>query len=121
MVYNTAERESGLFILKVVDNVWLSGLLKGLPAYFSNMLTKTMLYKLQEIFLGHHEISILALQDKIREMHNECDTIPQYIEALEDAQQQAKCVKMPIDNATLVMYATRSMLSTDRYPKANDL
>ena len=28
---------------------------------------------------------------------------------------------MPIDNATLVMYATRAVLSTDRYPKANDL
>ena len=46
-LYNTAERESGLFILKVVDHVWLSELSKGLPAYFSNVLVKTMLYKLQ--------------------------------------------------------------------------
>ena len=39
----------------------------------------------------------------------------------EDAQQQAKCVKIPIDDATLVMYATRAMLSIERYPKANNL
>ena len=57
----------------------------------------------------------------MRKMHNEWETIPQYIEALEDAQQQAKHVKMLIDDATLVMNATRAMLSTERYPKANDL
>ena len=28
---------------------------------------------------------------------------------------------MLIDDATLVMYATRAMISTERYPKANDL
>ena len=79
-----------------------------------------MLDKLQEICLGHHEINILALQEKMRKMHNECDTILQYIEALEGAQQQAKRANMPIDDATLVMYATRVMLSTEQYPKANE-
>ena len=54
-------------------------------------------------------------------MHNKWDTIPHYIEALEDTQQQAKRAKVPIDDATLVMYATRAMLSTERYPRANDL
>ena len=29
--YNTAQRESGHFILKVVDRVWLASLSKGLP------------------------------------------------------------------------------------------
>ena len=43
--------------------------------------------------------------------------IPQYIEALEDAQQQAKRANMPIDDATLVMYVTRVMLSTERNPR----
>ena len=86
-VYNTAKRENGQFILKVVDNVWLPGLSKGLPTYYSNVLAKTMLDKLQEICLGNHEINILDLEEKMRKMHNECDTIPQYIEALEDAQQ----------------------------------
>ena len=32
-VYNTAKRESGRFILKVVNHVWLSELSKGLPTY----------------------------------------------------------------------------------------
>ena len=114
VVYNTAERESGLFILKVVENVWLSGLSKGLPTYFSDVLAKTMLDKLQEICLGDHEIDILDLQEKMSKMHNECNTTPQHIEALEDAQQQAKRTEILIDDATFVMYATTAILSIQR-------
>ena len=120
-VYNTAEHESGCFILKVVDHVWLSELLKGLQTYFSDVIAKTMLYKLQEIYLGNHEIDILVFQDKMCKMHNEWETIPQYTKALKDAQQQAKHAKIPIGDANLVMYTKRAMLSTERYLKANDL
>ena len=62
-----------------------------------------MLDMLQDICLGHHKIYILAIQYKMRKMHNECDTIPPYIKVLEEPQQQAKRAKMPIDDATLVM------------------
>ena len=65
-LYNTAERESGLFILKVVDRVWLSSLSQGLPTYFSDVFAKTMLDKLQETCLGNHETDILDLMDKMR-------------------------------------------------------
>ena len=112
--YNTVKRESGRFILKAVDPVWLSELSKGIQTYFSDVLTKEMLDKLQEICLGNHKIDILALQDKMRKMHSDWETIPQYIKALKDAQQQAKRANMPIDDATLVMYATRAMLSKER-------
>ena len=111
-VYNTTKRESGRFVLRVVDHVWLSELSKGLPTYFSDVLAKTMLDNLQEICLGNHKINILVFQDKMRKMHNDWETNPQYIEALEDVQKQAKRAKMPIDNATLIMYATRAMIST---------
>ena len=120
-VYNTSERKSGRFILKVVDHVWLLELSKGILTYFSDVLAKTMLDKLQEICLGNHKIDILVLQDKMRKMHNKWEKIPEHTEELEDAQQQAKCAKMPTDDATLVMYAARDMLPTYRYPKENYL
>ena len=44
--YNTAERKSGRFTLKLVDHVCLLELSKGLPTYFSDVLAKTMLEKL---------------------------------------------------------------------------
>ena len=80
-----------------------------------------MLDKFQEICLGKHEIEILVLQAKMRMMHNEWEMIPQYIEELEDAQQQAKRAKMLIDDANLVMYVIRAMFSTERYLKSNYL
>ena len=80
-----------------------------------------MLDKLQEICLGNYDIDVLVLQDKMRKMHNEWETIPQYTKALKDAQQQAKHAKIPIGDANLVMYTKRAMLSTERYLKANDL
>ena len=89
--------------------------------YFSDVLSKTMHDNLQDICLSNHEIEILVLQDKMRKMHNKWDTILKYIEALEDAQQQAKSANMPINDATLVMYASRAILSTEKYPNANDL
>ena len=70
VVYNTSKHESGLFILKVVDHTWLSELPKGLLTYFSDVLAKTILDKLQEICLGNHDIEILVLQDKLRTIHN---------------------------------------------------
>ena len=73
-----------------------------------------MLDKPQEVCLGNHEIDILDLQDKTYKIHNECNTIPQYIEALEDAQKQAERAEMPIEDATLVMLATKAMLATER-------
>ena len=106
-VYNTSGRKRGLFILKVVDHVWLLELSKAPLTHFSDVLTKTMMDKLQEICLGKHNIDILVLQDKMRKMHNKWETIPQSIESLEDAQKQAKRAKTLIGNATLAMNATR--------------
>ena len=120
-LYNCAQRNSGHFILKVVDRVWLAALSKGLPTYFADVLAKEMLDKLQEICLGNHEVDILDLQDKMRKMHTEVETVPEYVEALQDAQLQAKRAKMPIEDTTLVMIATKAMLSTGRFPKADDL
>ena len=52
---------------------------KGCQHILSDVLAKTMLDKIQEVCLGNHKIEILDLQDKILKMHNECDTIPQFI------------------------------------------
>ena len=53
-------------------------------------------------------------------MYTQHDTIDQYIQALEEAQQQAARVGMPITDATLVMIATKVMLATQRFPTTND-
>ena len=55
----------------------------------------------------------------MRTMHVSTDTIPQYIAALEKAQLQAARAEMPIPDNYLMMVATKAMLSSERFPRAN--
>ena len=80
-----------------------------------------MLDYLQELCLGNHEVDILFLMDKMRQMHHVFETSPQYIEALEKAHKQSERAEIPIADSTLVMIATKFMLETKRYPKADDV
>ena len=69
---------------------------------------------------GTKQVDLLALQDKMRMMYFRTDTIPQYIVALEKAQLQASRVEMPIPDNYLMMVATKSILSSERFPRANE-
>ena len=80
-----------------------------------------MLDHLQELCLGNHGVDILVLMDKMCKMQHVFETIPQYIDALEKVQKQVERVEMPISDATLVMMATKSMLETKCYPKADEV
>ena len=78
-----------------------------------------MLDQLQVVCTRHHAIDLLDLQDKMRTMHVSTDTIPQYIAALEKAQLQAAWAEIPIPDSYLMMVATKAMLSSERFPRAN--
>ena len=56
----------------------------------------------------------------MRTMHISTDTIPQYIAALEKAQLQAARMEMPIPDNYLMMVATKAILSSERFPQANE-
>ena len=120
-LYDTSECKTSIFILWAVNDIRLSKLSKGMPTYYSELFAKTMLDHLQELCLGNHEVDILILMDKVCKMQHVFETIPQYIDALEKAQKQAEIAEMPIAEATLVMMATKDMLETERYPKADDV
>ena len=117
-VYATAERKTSLFILWAVDNIWISEFSKGMLTYYSKVFAKMMLDHLQELCLGNHEINILVLTEKMRQMYQVFETTPQYVNLLEKAQKQAEIAEMPIADVTLVMMVTKAMLETERYPKA---
>ena len=82
--------------------------------------TKDLLDQIQVVCTGHHAIDLLALQDEMRTMHVTTDTIPQYIVALDKAQLQAVRAEMPIPDNYLMMVATKAMLSSERFPRANE-
>ena len=54
------------------------------------------------------------------EIHLKVDSITEYIEAMEKAQEQVERVDNMISDAIMVNIATKAMLSTERSPKTND-
>ena len=78
-----------------------------------------MLDHLQGICVGNHAIEILDLQEKMQVMHIEHDSIAQYIQALDEAQQQTSRAGMPIMDATIFMIATKAMLATHWFSTIN--
>ena len=53
-------------------------------------------------------------------MHVTTDMIPQYIAALKNAHLQASREEMPIPDNYLIMVVTKTMLLSERFPRANE-
>ena len=114
-VLETAERETRSFIIDTFDKAWYSELYEPVN-FYSLVTTRQMLEHLQGICVNNHEIDILDFQDKMRVMHIEHESIAQYIWVLEEAQQQAARMGLPITDETLVMIAKKTMLATHQFP-----
>ena len=112
--------EANRFIVRVVADAWISPLSKGSPTFYAKRMTKELLEQLQVVCTGHHTIDLLALNDKMQTMHVTTDTIPKYIVALEKAQIQAERADMPILDNYLMMVLRKAMLSSEKFPRANE-
>ena len=79
-----------------------------------------MIDHLRKICLGTHGVDILEFQDQMRELHLKVDSIPEYIETMEKAQGQSERAEDKIEDSMMVNIATKVMLSTERFSKANN-
>ena len=52
--------------------------------------------------------------------HLEVEGIPEYINMLEDAQRQARRAERTIADETLLLFASTAMLTSERFPRANE-
>ena len=60
------------------------------------------------------------LHNEMQRYHLDIDGIPEYINMLEDAQRQAGLAVRTITDNTLLIFASTAMLTTERFPRAND-
>jgi hypothetical protein len=118
--YRAATTESNKFCVAVFGRTWISSLSKGSPIHFAEATTNELLQAARKACTGLHVIDLLDLQDKMRDMHLTTDTIADYIEALKDAQNKAKRAKNPVSDEYLVMVATKAMMGSQRFPRADD-
>jgi hypothetical protein len=64
---------------------------------------------------------MISLRTNMHNYYTQADSIPQYINMLEDAQKKATRAGMPIANVELVMMASAAVLAAQHFPgKVND-
>ena len=67
-----------------------------------------------------HALDLLALHIEMQSYHLEVEGIPDYTNMLEDAQRQAGRAGHAISDKTLLFFASTEMLTSERFPRAND-
>ena len=72
------------------------------------------------VLTGRHALDLLALHNEMQRYHLEVEGIPEYINMLENAQRQAGRAGRAISDDTLPLFASTAMLTSERFPRAND-
>ena len=118
-MFDTVERKACRFINDSIEDVWLAELKKKYTIYAESTALE-LIEHLYKTCLGTHEIDVLDLQDQMRELQLKADSIPEYIEKMDKFLEQSERTDNKIPDATMVNISTKAMLSTERFPKAND-
>ena len=105
-------------ILTVVEDMWIHEL-KDNNTFYAGVTSHQLITHLKYFAGGLHTITNPSLQNKMQTFHLKTEGIPEYINALEDSQKQAKQSNHPINNGTLVLIATNAMLTTKKPPCTN--
>ena len=107
------------FNIAVVGDIWIRELCDPISQYNDAAPWAIMLH-LTTNCVGIHALDVLTLQNAMQKYHTECEIIPMYINVLEDAQKQSGRAGNTIPDAQLLLISTTAMLSTQRFPSAND-
>ena len=118
-VYDTAIRCTSNFIIAVVEDTLICELRDPISRYNDAAPWAIMLH-LTTTGVGIHALDMLTLQNAMQQYHTEYESIPTYINTLEDAQKQSGRSRDKIPDAQLLLISTTAMLSTQRFPSEND-
>ena len=119
--YKTARRETVHFILRVVEDTWVHEL-RDTIKFYTDVEPLALITHLRHHANGKHAFDLLSLMDQMRQYHLEYEGIPEYINALEDAQKMAALSDAinKIADGTLLLIASTSIHKTQCFPRANE-
>ena len=107
------------FVLAVLADTWLQEL-RGAETIYTKVAPKDLLSHPQAGCTGRHALELLALHNEMQRYCLEVKGIPECINMLEDSQRQAGQAGRTISDETLLLFATTAMLTTERFPRANE-
>ena len=106
-------------MLAVVADTWVREL-RDLDTIYMEVDPQDFFAHLQAGCTGRHALDLLALHNEMQRYHIEVEGIPEYINMLMDAQRQAGRSGHTITDDTLLIFASTVMLTSKRFPRAND-
>ena len=117
--FETVRLETTQFVLAVVADTWVREL-RDTDSLYTEFIPKDLFAHLQVGCTGLHALDLLALHNEMQQYNLEVKGISEYINMLEDAQRQAVLTGRTIADETLLLFASTAMLSSKRFPRAND-
>ena len=88
--------------------------------YYTLVTAGKILSHLQATCRGLHAPDVLALKNEMQHYHIDSEGFPEYINEIEDAQEKAERANNPINATTLIIIATKMMISTEKFPQSNE-
>ena len=107
------------FVLAVVAGTWVRELWDSNSLY-TEVSPKDLFSHLQVGCTSRHSLDLLVLHNKMQRYQLKVESIPEYINMLEDVQRQAVRAGRTISYKTLLLFSSTTMLTSDRFPRAND-
>ena len=117
--YEATERAVAKFIRNAVDEIWYKDL-KHARSFYNAVTAKTLLAHLDDNCGGLHPSELINLNTEMMGYYAEAEGIPEYINALEDAQRKLRRANLPMDDANLLAMASTAVLASQHYPRATD-
>ena len=119
--FDCAQREVRNFIVHCVDDTWIRELRDSITGY-ALVPPRDIMDHLWKTCSGIHSIDVLALRTKMLIMHEDAGGIPEYINALEDAQKRLARAgsKMAFSDHNLMLVAMTALYSTEQFPRATE-
>ncbi len=114
-----AERGASKFLQETVDKVWFKDL-KDANSFYTKVLALEIISFLDANSGGLHAIDMFSVRTNMHQYYIQADSIPQYINMLEDAQKKAKRASMPIADIELVMMALAAVLGGQHFLREVD-
>ena len=119
--FDCAQREVRNLIVHCVEDTWIRELRDPITGY-AHVPPLDIMDHLWKTCSGLHSIDVLALRTKMLTMHEDAQGIPEYINALEDAQKRSARAgsKMAFTDTDLMLVAMTALYSTEQFPRATE-
>ena len=110
----TADISCKNFIVEFVDKTWYKGL-EDPDTFYTNVTALKLLYHLTEFCSGLHTVNEVDITQVMKTLFSDAEGIPQYIIAMEVAQQKSKRAKLVIHDEYMHAVALKFLLRSGEY------